>query len=106
MLIRPPSTFSRFGERSRCPRPVATHPRPVATHPRPVATKRSTARSDALEGGGSMSLTDREWWAVIHGMILGAIFLLAFAGGNAECTGPQEDRPASCQSQGGPEDKP
>jgi len=31
-----------------------------------------------------MSLTDREWWAVIHGMILGAIFLLAFAGGFAE----------------------
>jgi hypothetical protein len=31
-----------------------------------------------------MSLTDREWWAVIHGMILGAIFLLAFAGGIAE----------------------
>jgi hypothetical protein len=22
-----------------------------------------------------MSLTDREWWAIIHGMILGAIFL-------------------------------
>ena len=31
-----------------------------------------------------MSLTDREWWAVIHGMILGAVFLLAFAGGIAE----------------------
>jgi hypothetical protein len=31
-----------------------------------------------------MSLTDREWWAIIHGMILGAIFLLAFAGGIAE----------------------
>ena len=31
-----------------------------------------------------MSLTDREWWAVIHGMVLGAIFLLAFAGGLAE----------------------
>lgn len=31
-----------------------------------------------------MSLTDREWWAVIHGMVLGAIFLLAFAGGFAE----------------------
>jgi hypothetical protein len=53
-------------------------------HPRPVPTKRSTVRSDTLEGGGSMSLTDREWWAVIHGMILGAIFLLAFAGGIAE----------------------
>lgn len=31
-----------------------------------------------------MTLTDREWWAVVHGMILGAIFLLAFAGGFAE----------------------
>ncbi len=30
-----------------------------------------------------MNLTDREWWAVIHGMGLGALFLLAFAGGLA-----------------------
>ncbi|MEP7378258.1 MAG: hypothetical protein ABI725_01710 [Chloroflexota bacterium] len=28
-----------------------------------------------------MQLTDREWWAVIHGLILGTGFLLAFAGG-------------------------
>ncbi len=31
-----------------------------------------------------MHLTGREWWAVIHGMGLGALFLLAFAGGLAE----------------------
>ncbi len=31
-----------------------------------------------------MHLSDREWWAVIHGMGLGALFLLAFAGGLAE----------------------
>ncbi|HET8526660.1 MAG TPA: hypothetical protein VFM81_08480 [Actinomycetota bacterium] len=37
-----------------------------------------------------MSLTDREWWAVIHGMVLGAIFLLAFAGGLAEFWGLRE----------------
>lgn len=30
-----------------------------------------------------MSLTDRELWALIHGMVLGALFLLAFAGGFA-----------------------
>ncbi len=30
-----------------------------------------------------MSLTQREFWTVIHGMVLGAIFLLAFAGGLA-----------------------
>jgi hypothetical protein len=30
-----------------------------------------------------MSLTDREFWTVIHGMGLGALFLLAFAGGLA-----------------------
>lgn len=30
-----------------------------------------------------MSLTVREFWAVIHGMGLGAVFLLAFAGGLA-----------------------
>lgn len=31
-----------------------------------------------------MELTSREMWAVIHGMILGALFLLAYAGGLAE----------------------
>lgn len=30
-----------------------------------------------------MSLTDREFWTLVHGMGLGAIFLLAFAGGLA-----------------------
>ncbi len=30
-----------------------------------------------------MSLTDRELWTAIHGMGLGAIFLLAFTGGMA-----------------------
>jgi len=31
----------------------------------------------------TMSPTAREFWAVVHGMGLGAIFLLAFAGGLA-----------------------
>jgi len=31
-----------------------------------------------------MELTAREIWAVIHGMMLGALFLLAYAGGMAE----------------------
>jgi len=30
-----------------------------------------------------VSLTDREFWTVVHGMVLGAVFLLAFAGGLA-----------------------
>ena len=30
-----------------------------------------------------MHLTHREWWTLIHGMILGATFLLAFSGGLA-----------------------
>jgi hypothetical protein len=30
-----------------------------------------------------MHLTDREWWALIHGIIFGAFFLLAFSGGLA-----------------------
>jgi len=30
-----------------------------------------------------MHFTGREWWALIHGMILGAAFLLAFGGGLA-----------------------
>jgi len=28
------------------------------------------------------------------------------AGQSGQCTGPQDDRPASCQSQGGPGDRP
>jgi hypothetical protein len=28
-----------------------------------------------------MNLTDREVWTLVHGMVLGAVFLLAFAGG-------------------------
>jgi sterol desaturase/sphingolipid hydroxylase (fatty acid hydroxylase superfamily) len=31
----------------------------------------------------SMELTQRELWAVIHGLVLGSVFLLAFAGGLA-----------------------
>jgi len=31
-----------------------------------------------------MELTNRETWALIHGMVLGALFLLAFGGGFAE----------------------
>ncbi|GAA2869321.1 hypothetical protein GCM10010517_29290 [Streptosporangium fragile] len=34
-----------------------------------------------------MRLTGREWWALIHGMVLGGLFLLAFAGGLAELYG-------------------
>lgn len=30
-----------------------------------------------------MHLTDREFWALIHGMVFGALFLLAFGGGFA-----------------------
>jgi hypothetical protein len=30
-----------------------------------------------------MHFTDREWWTLIHGMVFGAVFLLAFAGGLA-----------------------
>src|SRR4030065_499893 len=40
--------------------------------------------ADATRKGGSgMSLTDREFWGLIHGMGAGAVFLLAFAGGLA-----------------------
>jgi hypothetical protein len=31
-----------------------------------------------------MELTGRDWWALVHGMVLGGLFLLAFAGGLAE----------------------
>lgn len=36
-----------------------------------------------VEGGERVSLTSREFWTVLHGMIFGALFLLAFAGGLA-----------------------
>src|SRR6266545_2542910 len=35
------------------------------------------------EGGKHMELTSRETWTLIHGLILGSLFLLAFAGGLA-----------------------
>jgi hypothetical protein len=34
-----------------------------------------------------VSFTNHEWWALIHGMGFGALFLLAFAGGLAELYG-------------------
>ncbi|MFI9151648.1 hypothetical protein [Streptomyces sp. NPDC053367] len=34
-----------------------------------------------------MSFTDRELWGLVHGMVLGAVFLLAFAGGLADLYG-------------------
>src|SRR5215207_2847626 len=37
-----------------------------------------------------MHLTSREWWTLVHGMVLGAIFLLGFAGGLAELVGLRE----------------
>ncbi|MEK7468614.1 MAG: hypothetical protein AAB074_14485 [Planctomycetota bacterium] len=47
-----------------------------------------------------MSLSSREFWTVFHGMLVGAVFLLAFAGGlatlwglrAASLTGPELDR--------------
>lgn len=44
-----------------------------------------------------MQLTDREWWGLIHGMVFGAAFLLAFAGGLA---GLYSLRPALLTAQG------
>src|SRR5947209_6299052 len=43
----------------------------------------SVANSHWLRSVIVMLLTDRELWTVIHGMGLGALFLLAFAGGLA-----------------------
>lgn len=30
-----------------------------------------------------MAFSDREWWTIIHGLVLGSLYLLAFAGGAA-----------------------
>ncbi len=34
-----------------------------------------------------MELSSREFWGLVHGMVLGAFFLVAFAGGLAELYG-------------------
>ena len=39
-----------------------------------------------------MSFTSREWWGLIHGMGLGALFLLAFAGGAFAYTRGRDSR--------------
>src|SRR5215207_9463510 len=39
-----------------------------------------------------MDLTDREWWTLVHGMILGALFLLSFTGGLAELYGMRSEQ--------------
>jgi hypothetical protein len=45
----------------------------------------SDASSTLLDGKGDlpMSLSAREFWGVVHGMVLGALFLLAYGGGLA-----------------------
>jgi hypothetical protein len=47
--------------------------------------KASDASSTLLDGKGdqTMSLSAREFWGVVHGMVLGALFLLAYGGGLA-----------------------
>jgi hypothetical protein len=37
-------------------------------------------RPGATEGGRPMNLSDREFWGLVHGMVLGAAYLLAFGG--------------------------
>jgi hypothetical protein len=38
------------------------------------------------QGDRPMSLSAREFWGVVHGMVLGALFLLAYGGGWPACT--------------------
>ncbi|HEU4423322.1 MAG TPA: hypothetical protein VFR67_12395 [Pilimelia sp.] len=47
-----------------------------------------------------MELTTREWWGIIHGMIFGSLFLLAFAGGLAELFAlrPSTETPAGLRA--------
>src|SRR5436190_6412519 len=44
----------------------------------------------ATDGGDGNQLTNRESWAIIHGMVLGTLFLLAFGGGLAGLWSPRE----------------
>jgi hypothetical protein len=47
-----------------------------------LATKHRPARpAGKAERRSTMELTNRETWTLIHGMIIGSLFLLAFAGG-------------------------
>lgn len=47
-----------------------------------------------------MEFTNREWWGLIHGMVLGSLFLLAFAGGFAELYSlrPSAETPAGLRA--------
>lgn len=47
-----------------------------------------------------MELTGREWWGLIHGMVFGSAFLLAFAGGLAELFSlrPSAETPAGLRA--------
>jgi hypothetical protein len=54
-------------------------------YPLPTLVKISSALTGVKEDKGTvMELTAREIWAVIHGMMLGSLFLLAYAGDLAE----------------------
>jgi hypothetical protein len=56
------------------------------SHPRMFnGWKASDASSTLLDGKGElpMYLSAREFWGVVHGMVLGALFLLAYGGGLA-----------------------
>jgi hypothetical protein len=43
-----------------------------------------------------MALTDRELWTVIHGMLLGALFVLAYSVLPAQPPPPQRDSLTIC----------
>lgn len=48
-----------------------------------MTARRRFAAAAARQGEIAMQLGAREFWAVIHGLVLGTLFLLAFAGGFA-----------------------
>src|SRR6266545_4797229 len=76
---RPPrSGGSRTRGSSACEHPSASGQQPTC-----LLAGSLGAVAHATERSVVMELTDRETWTVLHGMILGATFLLAFAGGLA-----------------------
>src|SRR5918994_3101952 len=60
---------------------MAPHVRTFATPHTPVGAP--TVLASLRRRGRALSFTYREWWGLIHGMGLGALFLIAFAGGLA-----------------------
>jgi hypothetical protein len=75
------SPRSRTCALSNCPRRAGLPPA------EPVRIEAENPRIQSLPRGYGVELSNRETWGLIHGLLLGSFFPLAFAGGLAELCG-------------------